>query len=102
LQTAGVYTDQEIKHPPDRLRVLNEISCAAIIALNTRPRVRRHMPLAKGPLSKAAGTARVAGQRERWAQNGYRQWAFRVGRRDDDDDLYKMLFFIHKLEANKC
>jgi [ribosomal protein S5]-alanine N-acetyltransferase len=55
---------------------LPEIDPADLIALMNDPRVRRHLPLARGPFG-AADCARFVAAKERlWAEHGYGPWAF--------------------------
>src|SRR5687768_4532632 len=55
---------------------LSEIEPADIIALMSDPRVRRHMPLARGDFGPAECARFVAAKERLWAEHGYGPWAF--------------------------
>jgi RimJ/RimL family protein N-acetyltransferase len=59
-------------------RRLSEIDCAEIVALNTHPLVRRHMPLSDADFGEKECLEWVAGKEKQWEQHGYGPWAFLV------------------------
>lgn len=58
------------------LRRLTEIDPGDIIELMTDPRVRRHMPLARGTFGPAECAAFVEAKEALWRQHGYGPWGF--------------------------
>lgn len=57
-------------------RRLTEIDPEDIIELMTDPRVRRHMPLARGPFGPAECAAFVEAKEALWHDHGYGPWGF--------------------------
>lgn len=57
---------------------LSDIDPAEIIALNTNPLVRRHMPLAGADFGEAECREWVAGKENQWEEHRYGPWAFVV------------------------
>lgn len=55
---------------------LPEVDPADLIALMNDPRVRRHLPLARGTFGPAACARFVAAKERLWAKHGYGPWAF--------------------------
>jgi ribosomal-protein-alanine N-acetyltransferase len=55
---------------------LGEVDKAAIIELMNHPRVRRHMPLARGGFGPAECDRFVAAKERLWEEHGYGPWAF--------------------------
>ncbi len=58
---------------------LPEVDPADLIALMNDPRVRRHMPLARGTFGPAECARFVAAKERLWAEHGYGPWAFVIG-----------------------
>ena len=58
---------------------LTEIDPGDIIALMSDPRVRKHMPLAKGDFGPAECAAFVEAKEALWREHGYGPWAFVIG-----------------------
>jgi len=61
------------------LRRLTEVEPGDIIALMSDPRVRRHMPLARGEFGLAECAAFVEAKEALWREHGYGPWAFVIG-----------------------
>ena len=61
------------------LRRLTEIDPGDIIELMTDPRVRRHMPLARGEFGPAECAGFVEAKEALWREHGYGPWAFVIG-----------------------
>ena len=57
-------------------RRLSDIDVAEIIALNTHPLVRRHMPLSDDNFGDAECREWVQGKESQWEEYGYGPWAF--------------------------
>ena len=57
--------------PDIALKRLPEVDPASLIALMNDPRVRRHMPLARGPFGPAECARFVAAKERLWAEHGY-------------------------------
>ena len=57
---------------------LTEVDPADIEALMDDPRVRRHLPLARGHFGPAECARFVAAKEQLWAEHGYGPWAFVV------------------------
>lgn len=55
---------------------LSEVDRSAIIDLMNDPRVRRHMPLARGDFGPAECDEFVAAKERLWEEHGYGPWAF--------------------------
>ena len=55
---------------------LGEVDREAIIELMNHPRVRRHMPLARGSFGSAECERFVAAKERLWEEHGYGPWAF--------------------------
>lgn len=55
---------------------LSDIDPGQIIALNTSPLVRRHMPLAGADFGEAECRDWVASKERQWQDHGYGPWAF--------------------------
>lgn len=66
-------------HPEIVFRRLPEVDPAELIALMNDPRVRRHLPLARGEFGPAECARFVAAKERLWAEHGYGPWAFEVG-----------------------
>ncbi|MFN0178484.1 MAG: GNAT family N-acetyltransferase [Gemmatimonadales bacterium] len=54
---------------------LSEVDPADLIALMNDPRVRRHLPLARGRFGPAECAGFVAAKERLWAEHGYGPWA---------------------------
>jgi RimJ/RimL family protein N-acetyltransferase len=57
---------------------LSAVDPAALVALMNDPRVRRHMPLARGAFGEAECARFVVAKERLWATHGYGPWAFVV------------------------
>ena len=57
---------------------MSDATIADYIALNTDPRVMRHMPLSRSRLDEAACAEWLAGKLRQWDDFGYGPWAFLV------------------------
>ncbi len=66
-------------HGPIEFRRLRDVNPADLIDLMNDPRVRRHLPLAKGPFGPRECERFVAAKERLWAEHGYGPWAFYVG-----------------------
>lgn len=55
---------------------LSAVDPAALIALMNDPRVRRHLPLARGVFGPEACAAFVAAKERIWHEHGFGPWAF--------------------------
>ncbi|WP_412067201.1 GNAT family N-acetyltransferase [Rubrivirga sp. IMCC43871] len=60
---------------------LPAVDPAELIALMNDPRVRRHLPLARGTFGPAECAHFVAAKERLWAEHGYGPWAFEVSGR---------------------
>jgi GNAT superfamily N-acetyltransferase len=58
---------------------LPDVDPADLITLMNDPRVRRHMPLARGAFGPAECARFVAAKERLWAEHGYGPWAFVIG-----------------------
>jgi hypothetical protein len=66
-------------HPDIVFQRLPRVDPAELIALMNDPRVRRHLPLARGAFGPAECARFVAAKERLWAEHGYGPWAFVVG-----------------------
>jgi hypothetical protein len=60
-------------------RRLPEVAPGDLIALMNDPRVRRHLPLARGAFGPRECARFVAAKERLWAEHGYGPWAFVIG-----------------------
>lgn len=58
---------------------LFDVDPADLIALMNDPRVRRHLPLARGQFGPIECARFVAAKERVWAEHGYGPWAFIIG-----------------------
>jgi hypothetical protein len=65
-------------HPEIVFRRLPLVAQEDLVALMSDPRVRRHLPLARGPFGPTECARFVAAKEELWARHGYGAWAFVV------------------------
>src|SRR5687767_5301069 len=59
-------------------RRLPEVDPADLVALMGDPRVRRHLPLARGEFGPAECASFVEGKESLWREHGYGPWAFLI------------------------
>ncbi len=58
---------------------LPDVDPAELITLMNDPRVRRHLPLARGDFGPAECARFVAAKERLWTEHGYGPWAFFIG-----------------------
>lgn len=64
--------------PPFQLVRLPAVDPEALVALMNDPRVRRHLPLARGTFGPAEAARFVAAKERIWAEHGYGPWGILV------------------------
>jgi [ribosomal protein S5]-alanine N-acetyltransferase len=67
-----------IAHPEIVFQRLPLVASEELIALMNDPRVRRHLPLARGPFGPTECARFVAAKEQLWTLHGYGPWAFVV------------------------